>query len=977
MTKLNPSRKLAARSRAGCYLLVLAGLLASVMPLRADNPPTYLFQIDSSVVPGGFNAPQSVALDSSNNVYVTDSGNARVVKLDKNNNYLTQWGSYGTGNGQFGSPYGIAVDSSNNVYVTDNLNNRVEKFDSGGNYLTQWGSLGSGNGQFSSPWGIAVDSSNNVYVADLANNRVEKFDSNGNYLTQWGSLGSGNGQINFPARVAVDSSNNVYVTDTGNNRVEKFTSNGNYLAQWGSLGSGNGEFSFPTGLAVDKSNNVYVADNGNSRVEKFDSNGSYLTQWGSQGSGNGQFYNLYGIAVDSSGNFIYVADLGNNRVQVFVYNANILPPIFTQQPTNQTVLAGIAGINVTFSASVVGTAPFAYQWMSNNVALPNATNSTFTLINVTLADAATYSVLVTNSFGTALSRNAVLTVVPALLTTLPASSISLTGAVLNGSVTLGSDATVAWFEWGTDTNYGNIAGDTIVPGNNGSNSISATLSGLPGNYYHYRLDAANDFGIIYGNDISFKVGSYPTATTLAAVNGANGTTLNATVNPNGWDTTVYFVWGSLALTNSTPAMDIGAGATPLNVSSFITGLVQGTRYNCYVMVSNHLGRIQGLLVSFVPPFSSAPQAQWQSVASSADGTKLVAGSINGSSGTYTSTNRGATWTRVGFPAGTEGVASSADGTELLAVQNGSGSIFILTNTGAAWTRVTNTPLENWNAIAPSADGVKLAAVALNLSGVYTSTNTGVNWTYQTNGIWPYSGITYIASSADGSKLVAASGAYVNGPIFTSTNFGINWTLATNAPLARWYSVASSADGNKLMACAYFQGNVYLSTDAGGTWTKTSLPTNDWNSVAESADGTRMVALANGNSAVFGTGNGGIYTSTDSGITWVSNNVVSGAWTCAAMSADGNELIATIGGPSTAGGIYVSQTTPAPQLNLSASANDTVISWIIPSLDFTLQQSPDLLSWTDVTNLPVLNLTNLDNQVVLPPPAGNGFFRLMH
>jgi hypothetical protein len=63
------------------------------------------------------------------------------------------------------------------------------------------------------------------------------------------------------------------------------------------------------------------------------------------------------------------------------------------------------------------------------------------------------------------------------------------------------------------------------------------------------------------------------------------------------------------------------------------------------------------------------------------------------------------------------------------------------------------------------------------------------------------------------------------------------------------------------------------------------------------------------------------------------------------------------------------------LNLSAS--DNVISWIIPSVDFTLQQSPDLSSWTDMTNLPVLSLTNLQNQVALPASGGNSFFRLMH
>jgi len=162
MNKLNPSRKLAARPRAGCFLtlFLLAGLPALVTPLRADNPPTFLFQ----------------------------------------------WGSQGSGNGQFGEPTGIAVDSNNNVYVEDSgvANERVEKFDHNGNYLTQWGNYGAGNGQFNAPVGITVDSSNNFYVVDSGNNRIEKFDHNGNYLSQVGSSGTGNGQFNSPEGIAID-----------------------------------------------------------------------------------------------------------------------------------------------------------------------------------------------------------------------------------------------------------------------------------------------------------------------------------------------------------------------------------------------------------------------------------------------------------------------------------------------------------------------------------------------------------------------------------------------------------------------------------------------------------------------------------------------------------------------------------------------------------------------------------------------------
>jgi DNA-binding beta-propeller fold protein YncE len=556
----------------------------TVLPAADFLTPTYLFQIGSNAVPGAGFAPYFLALDSSNNVYVGDLNNSRVVKFDRNGNYLTQWGSYGTNNGQFGSPYGVAVDSSNNVYVVDSGNDRVEKFDGNGNYLTQWGSYGTNNGQFEYPVGIAVDSSNNVYVVNYGNNRVEKFDSNGNYLTQWGSYGSGNGQFGSPYGVAVDSSNNVYVVDDGNNRVEKFTSNGNYLAQWGSYGTDDGQFEYPFGIAVDRSNIVYVADYGNNRVEKFDSNGNYLTQWGSYGSGNGQLDYPYGNAVDSSGNFIYVADYGNHRIQVFVNNTSVIPPFIEQQPpTNQLVAAGI---NVTFRVVLIGAAPFSYQWNFNNVAVPGATNAAFTLTNVNLSASGSYSVLVANSFGSVLSSNAVLTVLPALVTTQPASGRSVTGAVLNGSVTVGPDETVVWFDWGTDTNYGKIAGVTTVPGNNGSNSISAALSGLPGNYYHYRLDAANDFGLVYGKDQSFIVGFAPSATTLPPTNGA---ILEALVNPEGWDTTAYFQWETLTINNTTPGMDIGAGVTSLNVSNFVPGPL----YKYRVVAANALGTAFG------------------------------------------------------------------------------------------------------------------------------------------------------------------------------------------------------------------------------------------------------------------------------------------------------------------------------------------------------------------------------------------------
>ena len=84
-------------------------------------------------------------------------------------------------------------------------------------FITQWGSFGSGQDRFNLPTGIAVDASGNVYVAEVGDNntegghRVQKFTSGGAFIGEWGSLGSDLGRFNFPGDVAVDSLGNVYV----------------------------------------------------------------------------------------------------------------------------------------------------------------------------------------------------------------------------------------------------------------------------------------------------------------------------------------------------------------------------------------------------------------------------------------------------------------------------------------------------------------------------------------------------------------------------------------------------------------------------------------------------------------------------------------------------------------------------------------------------------------------------------------------
>lgn len=267
---------------------------------------------------GQFNRPSNIAIDSSDNVYVTDSYNHRVQKFSSNGTFLAKWGSQGSGNGQFNLPVGIATDSNGNVYVVDNRNFRVQKFSSTGTFLTQWGSEGAGEGQFGDPVGVTTDSSGNVYIADWGYGRIQKFDANGTFLTQWGRDGVGDVRFVGPSDISIDNNGNFYVADVSTESffITKFNASGNLLDRWETLGTGEKEFAWPQGVTTDSSGNVYVADTGNRRIQKFDANGNFLTQWGVYGTGNGQFIGPDGIAVNSVGN-VYVVDRENNRIQVF------------------------------------------------------------------------------------------------------------------------------------------------------------------------------------------------------------------------------------------------------------------------------------------------------------------------------------------------------------------------------------------------------------------------------------------------------------------------------------------------------------------------------------------------------------------------------------------------------------------------------------------------------------------------------------
>ena len=396
---------------------------------------------------GEFWSPTGIAIDGAGNVYVADYGNYRIQKFTSSGEFITKWGSRGSEDGEFISPKGIATDSVGNVYVADegsstehNPGTRIQKFTSSGEFISKWGSWGSGDGEFIFPKGIATDSAGNVYLADGGNCRIQKFTSSGEFITKWGSRGSGDGEFweitgiaidgvgnvcvkndhyiqkftssgkfitkwgsysyfKGPEGIAIDSAGNVYVVEQGaphfaawsGSRIRKFTSSGEFISKWGSWGSGDGEFISPKGIATDSVGNVYVADYGNYRIQKFTSSGEFISKWGSQGSEDGEFWDssslwdwIIGMAIDGAGN-VYV-ESGNYRIQKFTSLGDFITKVgsppgfypedgdFTSSDQYSIAIDGAGDVYVAENSNLQKFTPsgeFISKWAKNVIQGPS------------------------------------------------------------------------------------------------------------------------------------------------------------------------------------------------------------------------------------------------------------------------------------------------------------------------------------------------------------------------------------------------------------------------------------------------------------------------------------------------------------------------------------------------------------------------------------------------------------------------------
>ncbi len=303
--------------------------------------------------------PRGIAISASGNIFLADTANNRIRKVNGSGNISTIAGSNTAGfcgdggpatSACLQNPRGVAVDTSGNVFIADTANNRIRKVTPGGTITTIAGGGGSGfcgdggpatSACLKSPRDVAVDTSGNVFIADTTNNRIRKVTPGGTITTIAGGGGSGfcgdggpatSACLKVPTGVAVDTAGNVHIADTANNRIRKVTPGGTIttIAGQGTEGfCGNGGpatdacLNSPRDVTVDSAFNVYIADRSNNRVRKMNPFGIITTFAGNGTAGfcgdlgksvDACLRRPQGVAVDASG-LLLVADTSNQRLR--------------------------------------------------------------------------------------------------------------------------------------------------------------------------------------------------------------------------------------------------------------------------------------------------------------------------------------------------------------------------------------------------------------------------------------------------------------------------------------------------------------------------------------------------------------------------------------------------------------------------------------------------------------------------------------
>ena len=294
--------------------------------------------------PGQLDTPSGITVGTDGNIYVSDSGNARVQLFTPDGEHLDTWQLPTTSR-----PVGLVVRPDGVTLVTDFTGDQVLVLDADGTVVATWADEAD---PFQAPSGIALTPQGTVLVVEFMGQRVRELDADGRFIRfltggpaaadhvanrapipgmekmaaadqmahMAGKIsGNPDGLYMFPSDVAVAPDGTVYVTNTHAYELLVFTSNGDFSAGWGTKGGEPGQWEIPVGVATDQAGRIHVADSANFRVQVLDATGEPLLtsradeRWYQT---TRRIYSPTDIAVDADGR-LYVADFAASKVQRF------------------------------------------------------------------------------------------------------------------------------------------------------------------------------------------------------------------------------------------------------------------------------------------------------------------------------------------------------------------------------------------------------------------------------------------------------------------------------------------------------------------------------------------------------------------------------------------------------------------------------------------------------------------------------------
>jgi DNA-binding beta-propeller fold protein YncE len=491
-----------------------------------------------------------VAVDNTTqDVYVADTGNARVDEFEANGTFVRAWGwgvadglakaetctlicekgLGGSGAGQLTTPTAIAVDNSGgssegDVYVADTATNVVDKFSATGEYISS-NDGSTATSPIAGPFveaiaGIAVDGGGHLWVYELSSNMFE-FSVNGAFVTDW------NSERGVRAvGIAIDAFSDIDVA-TGAPGVARFSSTG---LQIGNIEEG----ALPTGIGVDTTTGDLFVDEGkvvNDYPSSCEPAQGYCATQGSFGSG--KLSGATGIGVNASNGQVYVADTAANRIDVFT--SALLPGVVTGEVTDLEEGSATLAATVEPEGEAVTSCEFQYVEESEyepSAAEPYAKGATAAcepspasttvpvearIKNLTTGALYHYRLVVANKNGENPSADKTFRG-GATIDAESISKVESTQAVVGATIDARNQLTTYRVEYGLSNKYGDSTTPADIGQPSGNISVAAHLTGLlPATEYHFRFVVTDSFGSADGSDMILVTTQSSGGTTSAAL----------------------------------------------------------------------------------------------------------------------------------------------------------------------------------------------------------------------------------------------------------------------------------------------------------------------------------------------------------------------------------------------------------------------------------------------------------------------------